>query len=204
MSNFILYQAVVIEEEEEEENDQESSFIDDFLYEDQTASNYRVVENSIFNSEESGYRPPTNVTLSYEEAMALSDSDSEDEDNICNFVFGNNFLSETVEEFDENILTEKRIKKFERSLKQKCKKSKDSFFNAILWGAYFKIKSEKIDHLFNFGQEKLEKVLGVEFVNKFIEIKEDIHLDINLMTFERKMHLVNDLLFEKNIFLRLY
>ena len=54
MSDFILDQAVVIEEEEEE-NDQESSFIDDFLYEDQTASNYRVVENSIFNSEESGY-----------------------------------------------------------------------------------------------------------------------------------------------------
>ena len=73
-----------------------------------------------------------------------------------------------------------------------------------MWGAYFKIRDEKIDHLFNYEQEKLEKVLGQEFVNKFLEIKEDLNLDINGMTFERKMHLVNDLLFEKNMFLRLY
>ena len=73
-----------------------------------------------------------------------------------------------------------------------------------MWGVYFKIRDEKINHLFNSEQEKLEKVSGHEFVNKFIEIKEDIHLDINFMTFEREMHLVNDLLFEKNMFLLLY
>ena len=70
-----------------------------------------------------------------------------------------------------------------------------------MWGAYFKLKPEE-DH--DYSQEKLEKVLGEEFVNKFIKIKEEIGLDINFMTFERKMHLVNDLLFEKNMFLRLY
>ena len=73
-----------------------------------------------------------------------------------------------------------------------------------MWGAYFEIKDEKIDHLFKYEQEKLGKVLGQQFVNKFTELKEEIRLDINFMTFERKMHLVNDLLFEKNMFLRLY
>ena len=57
------------------------------------------------------------------------------------------------------------------------------------------MRDEKIDHLFNYEQEKLEKVLGQESVDKFLEMKEDLHLDINGMTFERKMHLVNDLLF---------
>ena len=33
-----------------------------------------------------------------------------------------------------------RIEKFEESLKQKCEKSTDSFFNAILWGTYLKLK----------------------------------------------------------------
>ena len=118
--------------------------------------------------------------------------------------FSSNGCSEQILEYDEAKITESRIKKFNKSLNQKCKKNKDSFFNAVLWGAYFKIRDEKIDHLFNYEQEKLEKVLGQEFVNKFLEIKEDLNLDINGMTFERKMHLVNDLLFEKNMFLRLY
>ena len=41
------------------------------------------------------------------------------------------------------------------------------------------------------------------FCSKGDKIKLDIVLDINLDTFQRKMHLVNDLLYEKNLFLHL-
>ena len=73
-----------------------------------------------------------------------------------------------------------------------------------MWGAYFKVKPDKNLNAFVYNDEDLKNVLGVDFVNKFMEIKEDIVLDINLDTFERKMHLVNDLLYEKNMFLHLY
>ena len=62
-----------------------------------------------------------------------------------------------------------------------------------MWGAYFKLKSDKNLNDFVYNEE-LKNVLGVEFVNKFMEIKGDIHLDINLDKFESKMHLINDLL----------
>ena len=77
-----------------------------------------------------------------------------------------------------------------------------------MWGAYFKFKPEKLtafvydDKLavFLYDDEELKKVLGVDFINKFMEIKDDLVLDINLDTFERKMHLINDLLYEKICF----
>ena len=208
MAEFIDHEAMDIdnlqeeEEEEEEENIQESNFIDDnTVFEDQIASNYRLVKDSVFNFEESAYATAVNVTIGPEEAMALSDSEDEYEGDICNFVFSNDPFSKRVEEFDEAKVTENRIKKFNKSLKQRCRKKKDNFFNAVLWGAYYRLKP---DENIVYDDEELKKVLGQEFVNKFIEIKEDIHLNINLMTLERKMHLVNDLLFEKNMFLRLY
>ena len=214
MSQFIDYEAMDtdssnLEEEEEDqedhENDQESSFIDDNIYfTDQAPSNYRFVKG-VKNFEESVYVYATNVSISYEEAIALNHSEHyEYEGDICNFVFDNDSFSETKEEPDETKITQSRIKKFEKSLNQKCEKSKDSFFNAILWGAYFKVKPDKNLNAFAYSDEELKNVSGVDFVNKFMEIKDDIVLDINLDTFEHKMHLVNDLLYEKNMFLHLY
>ena len=139
--------------------------------------------------------------------MALSDSEDEYEGDISNFVFDSDPLFKTLEdEIDEGKVTESRIKKFEKNLKRKCEKSRDSFFNDVLWGASFKLKPDKnlSDFIYDNDDEELKNVLGVDFINKFMEIKDDIRLDINLDTFERKVHLVNDLLNEKNMFLRLY
>ena len=44
----------------------------------------------------------------------------------------------------------------------------------------------------------------MDFVEKVTKIKADVVLNINLETFKRKMHLINDLLYEKTLFLRLY
>ena len=114
-------------------------------------------------------------------------------------MFGSERCAE--DEIDETKITQKIFDKFEKSLQQKCEKSKDSFFNAVLWGAYFKIKTQQ--NFNGFNDDELKNVLGVDFVNKFMEIKDDIVLDINLETFQCKMHLVNDILYEKNMFLRL-
>ena len=185
------------EDQEDQENDQESSFIDDnTVFSNQAHSNYRFAKG-IQNFEESSYAYVTNVSISYEEEMILNLSEEyEYEGDICSFVFDIDPFSKTNEEPDETKIAQSRIKKFEKSL-QKCKKSKDSFFKAVLW----EIKPDKNLATFAYEDKKLKNVLGVDFVNKFMEIKDDIVLDIKLDMFERKMHLVNDLLYEKSMFL---
>ena len=179
------------EEEEEEENEQEqrSSFIEDESIIENSPSFYRGVDKS-----------PSNVDLSYEQAMALLYSS--DDGDFSNFVRSNGLYPEREVEFDESKMVESRFKRFRKSLKQKGEKNKDRFMDAVLWGVYSKLKLPEKD--LDCKQEKLEKVLGEEFVSKLTEIKEEIHLDIDLMSFERKMNLVNDLIFEKNMFLRLF
>ena len=40
------------------------------------------------------------------------------------------------------MVGEKRIENFNNSLKQLCENSVDSFYNAVIWGAYFKLKGK--------------------------------------------------------------
>ena len=131
-------------DQQEAESDGGSSFIDDTsFFDDQIASNYRLVKDSVFNFEDSAYPTAINVTIGPEEAMTLNRSqDLECEGNICNFVFDNDPFSETLEELDEVNITQSRIKIFEKILNQKLKKSKGNFLNALLWGAYFKLKPD--------------------------------------------------------------
>ena len=65
------------------------------------------------------------------------------EGDISNFIFSNGPFSKTNKHVDENKITQSRFKKFEESLIQKCKKSKDGFFNAVLLEAYFESKPDK-------------------------------------------------------------
>ena len=69
-----------------------------------------------------------------------------------------------------------------------------------MWGTYFVLKRKNA----NFDNEDLNESLGENFLEKLKDLKPSIILDINLDTFERKMHLVNDLLSKKKLFLRLY
>ena len=87
----------------------------------------------------------------------LTSSEEECEDNFSNFVFGSEPF---VEEDDEAKACKDRTEKFEKTLKQECEKSTDSFFNAVLWGAYFKLK---VENATNFDSENS---LGMDFVEK--------------------------------------
>ena len=105
--------------------EESNNFIDDETeFSDQEPSNYRDL--------------PVNVTLTYEEAMALSDYDVSECSDPENFVFG----KYSPPDFCEFNGWEKRIEKFNNSLKQLCENSIDSFFNAVIRGAYFKLKGK--------------------------------------------------------------
>ena len=145
MTLFIIQEAIdtdsnISEEEQEEEeetNAQESNFIDEnTLFSDQTPSDYRQVDL------ESVYTYAENVERSYEDAMAHMSSEDECVNDFFNFVFGSEPSDDVEDEFEEGTTSKNRIKKFEENLKQKCEKSKGSFFNAVLWDAYIKVKGK--------------------------------------------------------------
>ena len=66
------------------------------------------------------------------------------------------------------------LKILKRALDKKAQKG--SFFNAVLWGAYFKLKHDQND--FAHDEEKLKEVLGVDFLQKFIEIRDEIRMKL--------------------------
>ena len=123
-----------------------------------------------------------------------------DDENECSdpesFVFGTSCSNPDFCEFNG---WEKRIERFNNSLKQLCENSIDSFYNAGIWGAYFKLVGKTADF-----DGDLQQCLGTCFINKLYDLKMELKLNINLDTFEKKYHLINDMLFEKNMFLRLY
>ena len=144
MSKFIINEAddadMVSEDESEEHRDEESdlNFTDnDTNFTDQEPSNYR----SLLANQEP---PPKNVTLTTEEAMALSETEYCDEcsnpENVVKY-------SPLERELDEFKACDERIDKFNKSLKQIDENSKDSFFNAVIWGTYFKLVGTKNPHL---------------------------------------------------------
>ena len=107
-----------------------------------------------------------------------SEEDYEPSDNISNFSFENHPLGLGEDDFDENFSVQNRIKLFEKTLQQKNHKSKDSFFHAILWAVYSKLKKQ--DNL-EFDGEILEQVVGANFLKKINDLKINIRLNINLV-----------------------
>ena len=66
MAHFINCEAIDIDKEEQEQEkkqNQDSSFIDNTYFEDQIASNYRLVKDSIENFQESSYSSCINVSV---------------------------------------------------------------------------------------------------------------------------------------------
>ena len=78
-----------------------------------------------------------------------------------NFIFGAGSIEP---EFNEFKGWELRIKQFEQILKQLCEKSFDSFFNAVLWRTYFKIKDKNA----TFDRD-LQECLGTCILQKLCD-----------------------------------
>ena len=77
------------------------------------------------------------------------------------------------------------------------RKVKTAFY-PVLWCIYFRsIPTTN----FCFDEQNLEES---DFMTKITQIKDNICLDFDMGKFEQKIHLTNDLLFEKRMFIRLY
>ena len=105
-------------------------------------------------------------------------------------------------EFDDFKGFQKMIESFNRSCKIFKKNDIESFYYAILYGAYFKLKDEGATC--TEDTEELKSVLGTDFFYSVSEKKPNLYLDLNLITFERQCYQINDLLISKNLFLRVF
>ena len=82
--------------------------------------------------------------------------------------------------------------------------SKDSFYNAILYGAYCALLQNK--EKFEFGQSdaKFIAMFGQIFFDELQEKKYKLQLDLNLSNFQMQCHVINDILMNKKLFLWVY
>ena len=117
---------------------------------------------------------------------------------FSNLIFG---VDDNEQCFNESNSTKIRIGKFEKSLKQVSPQSKDSFYNAVICSLYFNIVKAE---LLSFNEQNTQIALGLDFISRLNELKDRIRLSVEMNDFEPKMHLVNDLVFEKKMFLRLF
>ena len=170
MSKFIINAAedadmVSDDDEQEEHSDGENDLIfigHETNFKDQEPSNYRSL---LVNQEP----PPENVTVSYEEVMALSDTE------YCNECSDQeNFVKHSPPEWEFNEFQgwNERIDKFNKFLKQIDENSKDSFFNTVVWGTYFKLECKKATF-----EGDLQQGFGTVLLDKFYGLKNELVLD---------------------------
>ena len=88
-------------------------------------------------------------------------------------------------EFDNFEGFEKRVKKFKDTI-QNFKNIDNPFFDSLLYGLMFKISEGKI-----LENKKATDVLGKDFYEDLLEIKDDIQLDKTFFWIFEKCFLVN-------------
>ena len=98
-------------------------------------------------------------------------------------------------DFDKSTNLSDKFKKTLHTFEDAGKEN--SFFAAILFGLLTKLSDSG-----DFTEAFVAKILGREVAKKFLCEKENLQLDYCFESFFDKRHLVNDLLEEKNLFLR--
>ena len=113
-------------------------------------------------------------------------------------------VAEIEYEFDNCKSFKKRIEKFEQDLRIFEKESDNSFFNAIFYLIYYTLLDDKNEIEFIEDNDKFLQIFGENFLSKLHLLKPELKLNLCLSTFETQYHIINDLLIEKNLFLRFY
>ena len=174
----------------DEVNEFDSEFIDDEKkFQDQGPTNY-----CLMNITRDLREAVTNQSITRELDLVLEDPE--------NFV--SDFVDEVKYEFYEFLGFEERIQKFSQELKIFERESKDSFYFSILNATYYLFIERKEEFDFCQNEEKLREVLGQIFFQKLKSETESLQFDLSLCTFEIQCQVVNDLLMEKKLFLRVY
>ena len=177
----------MLAEENEVMNFSVEEFIDDAeSFQDQCPSDYRVVNVT---------RDKTEACNDLEDWKEFECSDPE---NYVHKAYGTKFPPKEIE-CDEFKEFEKRIKKFQESLKQYNNNEIESFYYAILYGTYFKLKGLEADF-----SDDLQAFLEKMFLEQLEEKRPELFLDLNIHTLERQCHMINDLLLSKNLFIRVF
>ena len=113
-----------------------------------------------------------------------------------------NFVPDCIDElkyeYDEFKGFQERIEKFAKGLKAFEENSKDSFYNAILFGAYHALLDNKKN--FEFDQSTLAEVLRQNFFDELQGKKEIIQLDLKPSNFQMLCHIINGILMNKRLF----
>ena len=113
-------------------------------------------------------------------------------------------MGEIEYEFDQFEGFKNRIKNFEQDLKIFEMDSKDSLYFTILYAANYTLLNEKVDFDFYQDKDRLVEVFGRDFFKKLKAKKENLWLDLSLLNFKTRCHVINNLLMSKNLFLRVY
>ena len=101
-------------------------------------------------------------------------------------------------DFDKFDGFEKSVKKFRGTLKN-SKDSENSFFDAIIYNLMFYESEGKI-----IDKNKIEEVLGDDFYNDLLEIKDEIKLDRTIFGYLNRCFQENEVLAKYNFFLRFF
>ena len=119
-----------------------------------------------------------------------------------------NFVPDCVEEiqyqFDNFNNFEKRVQKFEQDLQVFENDFDGLLFNAILYLIYYTLLNNKDEFDFSQDNDKFLQMFRENFLNKLQSLKPELRLNLCLGTLESQSHIINDLLKEKNLFLRVY
>ena len=103
-------------------------------------------------------------------------------------------------EFDEFDGYEKVAEKFKKSLCTFQTDSKDSFYNAVIYGLIVKLSENK-----EANRNIVEQILGKEFFSEDIQkMKELLQYDISFCNFEKKCYAAKKILSKEKLFLRVY
>ena len=194
---FIEKYARVEAGEEEDDNDEmaeadqvrhllDDEFIDDEnSFQDQCPLDYRLVNLT------------RDMTEACNDLEYWKDFECSDPGNYVHKTYGSRTDHEP--EYDEIKGFEKRIEQFNSSLKQFRGNDNESFYFAILYGTYFKLKGKDDDF-----SDDLQAFLGTMFLEQLEEKRSEMFLDLNIQTLERQCHMINDVLLSKNLFLRVF
>ena len=113
-----------------------------------------------------------------------------------------NFVPDFVDEFeyayDEFKGFQKSNETFAKDLRMFEGSSKDSIYNAILFGAYHALLDNK--EKFESDQSRLAEVFGQNSFDEFQVKKEILQLDLKPSNFLMQCHVIKDLLMNKRLF----
>ena len=175
---------------DDEVNDSDIDFIDEeAMFQDVEPKNYRLM----------------NVTREFPDVIN-NDSMAQGLDvtsgNPENFV--SDFFDEFKVEYDEFQGVEETIRKFVQELNIFCQRLKDCFYETKIFAVCYHFIFKEEDFDFCQDKEIITSVLGADFFGELKSKKQILQLDLSLCRFETQCRVVNDLLVEQKLFLRVY